>query len=79
MHPKQSARREDQNRVNWQIRVPQVRVVRDEEQLGVMPTDAARKMAMDDGLDLVEIAPTAKPPVCRIMDYGRFKIGRAHV
>ena len=73
MHPKQSARREDQNRVNWQIRVPQVRVVRDEEQLGVMPTDAARKMAMDDGLDLVEIAPTAKPPVCRIMDYGRFK------
>mgnify|MGYP006276278587 CR=1 FL=1 len=66
-------RREDQNRVNWQIKVPQVRVVREEEQLGVMPTDQARKLAMDDGLDLVEIAPTAKPPVCRIMDYGRFK------
>jgi translation initiation factor IF-3 len=66
-------RREDQNRVNWQIRVPQVRVVRDEEQLGIMPTDQARKLAMDEGLDLVEIAPTAKPPVCRIMDYGRFK------
>lgn len=66
-------RREDQNRVNWQIRVPQVRVVRDEEQLGIMSTDQARKLAMDEGLDLVEIAPTAKPPVCRIMDYGRFK------
>lgn len=66
-------RREDQNRVNWQIKVPQVRVVRDDEQLGVMSTDVARKMAMDEGLDLVEIAPTAKPPVCRIMDYGRFK------
>ena len=66
-------RREDHNRVNWQIKVPQVRVVRDEEQLGVMSTDIARKMAMDEGLDLVEIAPTAKPPVCRIMDFGRFK------
>lgn len=66
-------RREDQNRVNWQIRVPQVRVVQEEEQLGVMSTDQARKLAVDQGLDLVEIAPTAKPPVCRIMDYGRFK------
>ena len=66
-------RSEDQNRVNWQIRVPQVRVVREEEQLGIMATDEARKLAMDNGLDLVEIAPTAKPPVCRIMDYGRYK------
>ena len=69
----QKDRREDQTRVNWQIRAAQVRVVRDEEQLGVMPIDQARKMAMDEGMDLVEIAPTAKPPVCRIMDYGRFK------
>jgi translation initiation factor IF-3 len=66
-------RSEDQNRLNWQIRVPQVRVVREEEQLGIMATDEARKLAMDNGLDLVEIAPTAKPPVCRIMDYGRYK------
>jgi translation initiation factor IF-3 len=66
-------RNEDENRINWQIRVPQVRVVRDEEQLGVMPTDEARRLAQDDGLDLVEIAPQARPPVCRIMDYGRFK------
>jgi translation initiation factor IF-3 len=69
----QKDRREDQTRVNWQIRAAQVRVVRDEEQLGVMPIDQARKIAMDEGMDLVEIAPTAKPPVCRIMDYGRFK------
>lgn len=66
-------RREDEHRINWNIRVPQVRVVREDEQLGVMPTDQARRLAQDEGLDLVEIVPTAKPPVCRIMDYGRFK------
>jgi translation initiation factor IF-3 len=64
---------EIQNRVNWQIRCPQVRVVKDEEQLGIMTTDQARKIAQDAGLDLVEIAPQARPPVCRIMDYSRFK------
>lgn len=66
-------RNPDENRVNWQIRVPQVRVVRGEEQLGVMYTDEARRIAQDEGLDLVEIAPQSRPPVCRIMDYGRFK------
>ena len=66
-------RQENEHRVNWQIRVPQVRVVRGEEQLGVMQTDYARRLAQDEGMDLVEIAPTAKPPVCRIMDYGRYK------
>jgi translation initiation factor IF-3 len=66
-------RNEDENRINWQIRVPNVRVVKEEEQLGVMPTDEARRLAQDEGLDLVEIAPQARPPVCRIMDYGRFK------
>jgi translation initiation factor IF-3 len=66
-------RREDENRTNWQIRVPQVRVFRDEESLGVMPTDEARRLAQDEGLDLVEVAPTARPPVCKIMDYGRYK------
>ena len=69
----QGGRQEDSHRVNFQIKVPQVRVVRDEEQLGVMSTDQARKMASDDGLDLVEIVPNSKPPVCKIMDYGRFK------
>jgi len=69
-------RRDDQPqgpRINWQIRFPQVRVVREEEQLGVMTPDEARKIAQEDGLDLVEIAPQARPPVCRIMDYGKFK------
>jgi len=64
---------EPENRVNWQIRVLQVRVVKDEEQLGVMSTDEARRLAQAEDLDLVEIAPEARPPVCRIMDYGRFK------
>lgn len=45
----------------------------DGQQLGVMATDAARDVASRLGLDLVEIAPTARPPVCKIMDYGRYK------
>lgn len=61
-------------RVNKQIRVAEVRVVNDEgQQLGVMSTDAARDIAGRIGLDLVEIAPTSRPPVCKIMDYGRYK------
>ena len=63
----------DEFRVNWHIKSSQVRVVKDEEQLGIMSSDQARKIAQEAGLDLVEIAPQAKPPVCRIMDYGRFK------
>lgn len=56
------------------IRVPQVRVV-DEKgaQLGVMPTSQALSLADQRGLDLVEVAPTADPPVCRLLDYGRFR------
>ena len=45
----------------------------DGQQLGVMGSDAARDVAVRVGLDLVEIAPTARPPVCKIMDYGRYK------
>ena len=67
------ARNNDESRINWQIRVPQVRVVKGEEQLGIMTTDKARQIAQDEGLDLVEIAPKARPPVCKIMDYGRYK------
>ena len=60
--------------MNEMIRVLEVRVINDEgQQLGVMSTDAARDIAARVGLDLVEIAPTASPPVCKIMDYGRFK------
>lgn len=42
-------------------------------QLGVMPTDQARRMAEERGLDLVEVAPDARPPVCKVMDYGKFR------
>jgi len=60
--------------VNDRIRIPQVRVIgADGEQVGVLQTRDAIAMAQEAGLDLVEVAPTAKPPVCRIMDYGKFK------
>jgi translation initiation factor IF-3 len=56
------------------IRVREVRLVaEDGEQLGIMPTRDALRIAQEKGLDLVEVAPTARPPVCRIMDYGKFK------
>jgi translation initiation factor IF-3 len=45
-------------------------------QMGIVPTDEARRMAFEAGLDLVEVAPTERPPVCRIMDYGKFKYGQ---
>lgn len=56
------------------IRIPKVMVVdEDGEQLGVLDTQEALRMAEDKGLDLVEVAPTARPPVCKIMDYGKYK------
>lgn len=56
------------------IRVSEVRVIDAEgEQLGVMATDKALTLAQEQGLDLVEVSPTARPPVCRIMDFGKFK------
>lgn len=62
------------NRKNLDIRVPRVRVIDAEgEQAGVMTRDDALRMAMDLELDLVEIQPNADPPVCRIMDFGKFK------
>lgn len=61
-------------RVNGRIRIPEVRLVDEEgNQLGVMPTSQAMSLAEQRGLDLVEVAPSARPPVCRIMDYGRFR------
>ena len=60
--------------INEQIRDKEVRVVgEDGEQLGVMSSRDAMKLAEEAGLDLVKIAPTAKPPVCKIVDYGKFK------
>ncbi|MGP8051921.1 MAG: translation initiation factor IF-3 [Desulfobaccales bacterium] len=61
-------------RINEQIRVPEVRLIGPEgEQIGVMPTKEALAQAAEAHLDLVEVAPQAVPPVCRIMDYGKFK------
>ncbi|MBI3595332.1 MAG: translation initiation factor IF-3 [Nitrospirae bacterium] len=60
--------------VNRGIRAREVRVIDGEgNQLGVMPTFEAIKKAEESGLDLVEVAPTSNPPVCRIMDYGKYK------
>ena len=60
--------------INEQIRDKEIRLVgEDGAQLGVMPTREAMRMAEEAGLDLVKIAPTAKPPVCKIVDYGKYK------
>jgi translation initiation factor IF-3 len=60
--------------VNREIRVREVRVIGPEgEQLGILPTPEAFKQAQEGGYDLVEVAPTSAPPVCRIMDYGKYK------
>lgn len=62
------------NRINAEIRIPEVRLIGvDGEQLGIVKTAEALRLAEQEGIDLVEIAPNAEPPVCRIMDYGKFK------
>ena len=65
----------DQNvRVNDQIRISPIRLIDEEgEQLGIISIEEAREKASDRGLDLVEVAPEARPPVCRMMDYGKYK------
>lgn len=64
--------------INEQIRDKEVRVIGENgEQLGVMSAREAFKLAEEAGLDLVKIAPTAKPPVCRIVDYGKFRYEQA--
>ncbi|WP_082642760.1 translation initiation factor IF-3 [Legionella spiritensis] len=63
----------DRARVNEQINVPEVRLIdADGNQVGIVSTREALRAAEEGGFDLVEISPTAKPPVCRIMDYGKF-------
>ena len=67
-------REEDSTRINERIRVPEVRLIgADGEQVGVVATPQAMIMARDAQLDLVEVSPNAVPPVCRIMDYGKYK------
>ena len=61
-------------RINRRIRIREVFLINAEgEQIGAMPTSKALKMAEEAGLDLVEVAPNSRPPVCRILDYGKFK------
>ncbi len=61
-------------RRNRQIRVREVRLIdHNGDQLGIVSTDDARRRAQDAGMDLVEVSPTARPPVCRILDFGKFR------
>jgi translation initiation factor IF-3 len=69
----------DNTRVNSQIRLvkaKEIRVVDDDGQIGIMDIDSALKIAEERDLDLVEISPEAEPPVCKIMDYKKFKFER---
>jgi translation initiation factor IF-3 len=60
--------------MNERIRVREVRLIDAEgKQVGIVPTDEARRMAIEAGFDLVEVAPDGRPPVCKIMDYGKYK------
>jgi translation initiation factor IF-3 len=64
----------DPTRINERIRVPEVRLIGDDgSQIGVIKTDEALKIARERDLDLVEVAPEARPPVCRVLDYSKYK------
>jgi translation initiation factor IF-3 len=64
----------DQTRINERIRVPEVRLIaEDGKQVGVVPRDEALRYAQDRELDLVEVAAEARPPVCRVLDYSKYK------
>ncbi|HSH77397.1 MAG TPA: translation initiation factor IF-3 [Herpetosiphonaceae bacterium] len=75
---RRAAIRDQKARINWRIRVPQVRLIDDQgQQVGVITTQQALQMAEERGLDLVEVAPNADPPVCRLMDYGKYRYDQA--
>src|SRR5207244_12861578 len=66
-------------RINEQIRISPVRLIgANGEQMGVIPTTQALEMAREAQLDLVEVAPTERPPVCKIMDFGKFRYQQTH-
>ncbi len=72
--PRGPIRAEPKVRINRRIRAPKVRTVSpDGEQLGIIDTSEAIRRAEEFGLDLVEVAPRADPPVCKIMDYGKYR------
>lgn len=67
-----------EHQINDEIRDKEVRLIGDDgEQLGVVPIQQAQSLAVEKGLDLVKIAPQAKPPVCKIMNYGKFRFEQA--
>ena len=67
-------KKSDEVRINEKIRSGQVRLISDDgEQLGILSLEDALNKAKDAGLDLVEVAPNSDPPVCRVMDYGKFR------
>ena len=69
---------EDRTRVNEQIRISTVRLVgADGEQVGIVPIEEARRAAEERGLDLVEVAAMARPPVVKVMDYGKYRFEQA--
>jgi translation initiation factor IF-3 len=68
----------DPTRINERIRVPEVRLIgEDGQQVGVLKTDEALRYAQERDLDLVEVAPDARPPVCRVLDYSKYKYEQA--
>lgn len=71
-NPRFRREQQQEHRTNQMIRVPQVRLVGDNVEVGVYPTQDALRMAQDQQLDLVEISPQADPPVCKIIDYNKF-------
>ena len=71
-NPRFKREQQQEHRTNQMIRVPQVRLVGDNVEVGVYSTQEALKMAQDQQLDLVEISPQADPPVCKIIDYNKF-------
>ena len=71
-NPRFKKEQQQEHKTNYMIRVPQVRLVGENVEVGVYDTSVAQKMAQDQGLDLVEISPQADPPVCKIIDYNKF-------
>jgi len=72
--PEQKKTKAETVNVNHRIRSSQVRVIdADGTQIGIMPTHEAIERAFEKGLDLVEVSPTSRPPVCRILDFGKYK------
>src|SRR6185312_15192826 len=71
-NPRFKKEQQQEHRTNQMIRVPQVRLVGENIEVGIYPTAEAQRIANEQGLDLVEISPQADPPVCKVIDYNKF-------